>query len=238
MSAITPAEADGSRPANSTNFEAGRIRPSGRDAAGRSAVPRTAIRGTARCRHCLGACACVAAAICGIEGWADTNACWLVGAVVFSASVIASFLAFQRQDQMAMLNRLADVNTQGMARIDRDWARLPLPSCDLPDELLDTDRDLDLFGYASLFHWICRARTPWGIAEVGKWIAFPAEPAVIGRRQAAIRELSTDPEYRQRLEAAGSFVESLGERSARFGAWINNPRDERGFGRRSGSPEL
>ena len=87
--------------------------------------------------------------------------------------------------------------------------------------------DLDLFGRASLCQLVCRCATPWGLARVADWLTAPAEADTIAARQAAIRELAPRLDQRQRLEAAASFIERLGQRSERFAAWIQDRRDER-----------
>jgi len=171
--------------------------------------------------------ACAAAILAGLRFGVNANLCWLAGTATFLGAIISSLAAVKRQEEIESVERLADVNLRAVARIDRDWRRLPLPTFVLPDELLESAQDLDLFGHASLFHLICRARTPWGIEELGRWIASPPDPDTIRRRQRAIEELIPNLDFRQRLEATASFIESLEDRCERFASWLADPRDER-----------
>ena len=56
--------------------------------------------------------------------------------------------------------------------------------------------DLDLFGHASLFHFLCAAKTPIGIRILRDWLLEPALPAEIKLRQRAVAELAPHLELR------------------------------------------
>jgi hypothetical protein len=134
-------------------------------------------------------------------------------------------LLLRTQYKLEFAEQMAAVNAQAIARFDRNWNVAPVPDLPVPDDRAAFCADLDLFGHASLGQLVCRARTPWGLARVAGWLTVPAESDDVARRQGGLRELSPNLDYRQRLEAAASFVENLGPRSARFAAWIREPRD-------------
>jgi MutS domain V len=152
---------------------------------------------------------------------------WPTATICLLATIVCAPMIAKTEYDWRLTERLADVNFRSIARIDRDWQRLPVPNVAPADDLIDASRDLDLFGQASLCHLVCHARTPWGLRRLANWIAVAAERDVLTRRQEAVRELAPRLDYRQRLEAAASFVESLGERSERFAAWITDRRAER-----------
>jgi ABC-type multidrug transport system fused ATPase/permease subunit len=153
--------------------------------------------------------------------------CGLIAALAMLVAVVSTPLLLSRRHEIQFAARMAEVNARAMARIDRDWRRVPIPNATPPDDRLALSKDLDLFGHASLCQLICRARTPRGLERIANWIAVPAEADSVRRRQEAIRELTPRLEFRQRLEATASFVESLGDQSERFAAWIITRRDER-----------
>lgn len=156
-----------------------------------------------------------------------------LGLCAFAAGlgVLVAFLAtpllLKTQHDVEFAERLAEINSQSIARVDRQWRQVPVPNTVPPDDRRALCDDLDLFGEASLCQLVCRARTPWGLARVASWLTEPADAETIAERQTAIRELAPRLDERQRLEAAASFIERLGDRSARFAAWIKDRGDER-----------
>lgn len=62
--------------------------------------------------------------------------------------------------------------------------------------------DLDIVGPGSLFERIAVAHTRQGAETLARYLGAPADRAVVLERQAAVRELSTQVELRQELEAA------------------------------------
>jgi energy-coupling factor transporter ATP-binding protein EcfA2 len=128
----------------------------------------------------------------GWEQWAAAFAPF----VVFLAILPAHDRVIAAQGRAADLRRL---NEQGLARLDRDWDRLPLPS---PPPVGEGSlaRDLDLFGRASLFHLLGTAHSPTGRLALAGWLSEPAVPEEIVRRQGAVAELAPEVEMRQQLE--------------------------------------
>jgi len=153
--------------------------------------------------------------------------CGLIAALSILVAVVTTPLLLKRQYEIQFAERMAEVNLRSIARIDRDWQNVPLPNAAPPGDRLTISEDLDLFGHASLCQLICRARTPWGLERIANWITVPADADSLCRRQEAIHELIPNLDFRQRLEATASFVESLGGQSERFAAWITDRRDER-----------
>ncbi len=114
-------------------------------------------------------------------------------------------LRLRRQRQVAVLRQ---INEEGLARLDRDWDRLPLPTEPPRGDLPSLARDLDLFGRASLFHLLGTAHTPAAKALLRDRLAGrPAVAADIPDAQAAVAELAGELDLRQRLEAATRGLE-------------------------------
>ena len=99
---------------------------------------------------------------------------------------------------------------EGLARLDRDWERLPLPSEPPRDRSLPLARDLDLYGHASLFHLLGTAHTPAAKALLRDWLEGEAAPAEVRARQAAVTELAALLDFRQLLELTVRGMEAGG----------------------------
>jgi hypothetical protein len=66
--------------------------------------------------------------------------------------------------------------------------------------------DLDLFGRASLFQYLCDAQTPVGQDTLARWLQVPADADTIRARQAAVAELRADVDNRKAAAILGDFT--------------------------------
>ena len=95
---------------------------------------------------------------------------------------------------------------RGLAQLRDQWAG----SGETGERFLDSEhpyaRDLDLFGRASLFEFLSGARTRAGEDALAGWLLHAATPDEVLARQAAVRELQTRVNFRERLFCAGETV--------------------------------
>ena len=118
------------------------------------------------------------------------------------------------------------VTLRGIARLRRDWDRLPSadppPSVDLAHHPYALD--LDLFGRASLFQWLGPAATARGNFQLASWLLKAADPEVVRARQVAVTELSGLDDWREQLAAHGELARDArqGEIDAFLG-WAEGP---------------
>lgn len=126
----------------------------------------------------------------------------------------------QRQRRAAALR---DLNLEALHRIARDWERLAVPR--VPEDLAGDHRarDLDLFGRASLLQLLGTAHTPAGRLRLAGWLLQPAGPAEIALRQAAVRELAPETDFRQQLEVRTRPMESSPPDVEPFLRWAEGP---------------
>lgn len=134
----------------------------------------------------------------------------LAPAAAAAALAIFAALAVVHDRRLGGLRRAAElraINDEGLARLDRDWERLPQPAEPPRDRGLALARDLDLYGRASLFHLLGTAHTPAAKALLRDWLERGAPPAEVGARQAAVAELAPLLDFRQGLELAARGME-------------------------------
>jgi hypothetical protein len=129
---------------------------------------------------------------------------------VFAVLALVHDRCLRRLRRAEELRRIAG---EGLARLDRDWDRLPLPSEPPRDRSLPLARDLDLYGRASLFHLLGTAHTPAAKALLRDWLEGAAAPAEVRARQAAVAELAELLDFRQLLELAVRGMEAGGGRA-------------------------
>ena len=127
---------------------------------------------------------------------------------------IAAFVAFvvlvwQHRALRAVRERslaLAAINAEGVARVSRDWAKLPRRDDRLPDADHPYDADLDITGPSSLLHLIDTTTSAGGQARLRGWLLAPASVTTIRERQAAVAELAPRLDDRQELARHGRLA--------------------------------
>ncbi len=142
-----------------------------------------------------------------------TAAAWWLAGTLASTAWFVVLLAdhaslLQKKERLEGLRR---INTQALARLERDWSKLPPPV--VPAFVKDSvlAGDLDLFGHGSLFHLIGTTGTPQGRHTLGSWLVSPPGNAatVIPARQAAVMELAPALDLRQELELAAADLKTV-----------------------------
>ena len=121
-------------------------------------------------------------------------------AAALAAFIVLAAVHDRRLRELRRAEELRHIAEEGLARLDRDWDRLPLPSEPPRDRGLPLARDLDLYGRASLFHLLGTAHTPAAKAILRDWLEGAAPPAEVEARQAAVAELAGLLDFRQGLE--------------------------------------
>ncbi len=80
--------------------------------------------------------------------------------------------------------------------------------------------DLDIFGHASLYQFLNRTSSEMGGNALASWLLHPASPQIIAERQLAIKELATQTNWRQELQAFGAAKKIKKETQTRLQNWF------------------
>src|SRR5258708_21827369 len=101
--------------------------------------------------------------------------------------------------------RTVQFYARGMARLNGEWAGGGATG----DRYLDAypshvyARDLDLFGAASVFQYLCTAQTRAGEDTLASWLLEPAPVDQILARQMAVRDLASRLKFREQIASGG-----------------------------------
>ncbi|MDP7017996.1 MAG: hypothetical protein QGG36_19485 [Pirellulaceae bacterium] len=131
---------------------------------------------------------------------------------VAAGLVFAGFLAVVAadegvQEQIAETTQRRRYVDELAARAGRCWSEISEVEVEPPvGEAGCVAQDLDLFGHASVFQWLCQARTPLGIARLRRWLLEPAGEIEIRRRQAAVQTLAQLESWREQLAVRGRML--------------------------------
>ena len=174
----------------------------------------------------LGLVAIVAAVVLG-------NVLLIVAALAMGVGFFASLALHYRIDVAVRRAReLRALATEGLARLDRDWAVLPLRPA--PVEVPPSHpnaADLDLRGHASLEHLLGTPATPAGQSALMNWLLAPAELDTVVLRQQAVRELAPQLELREDFSLRGRLLDAR-QTQAGWEAFVAWAEDEPWLARR------
>ena len=119
----------------------------------------------------------------------------LTAASIVSGMLLLLFTWLIRQHnmvkkQLRFLNNSLAVTREYLARFSDDWQKLPEDGHDFSSHDRPQDTDLHIFGKASLYQYLCCARTTLGRRMLSHALTVTPPPAgIIRQRQAAVREL-------------------------------------------------
>lgn len=105
--------------------------------------------------------------------------------------------------------RAVDFYSAAISRLNGAWQGTGVWG----DEFREKDHpyaaDLDVFGRASVFEYLCAARTGIGRRTLAAWLLAPADPVTVRERQQAVDELAIRLELREALAVLGDDMPSL-----------------------------
>ena len=125
------------------------------------------------------------------------------------------------------LKKKIEINQQELRALQYDFSDF-----DNGKEYIDPSHlytfDLDIFGEHSLFQYINRTSTPIGKQRLANWFnAHLEEKEAIEQRQEAIRELSSELEFRQQFRLLGLLYKGKPSDTSEIKEWVNSPSDYR-----------
>ncbi len=115
-------------------------------------------------------------------------------------------------DRLRRARAAADYHHQEIERLEERWRSLPDVGADVAPSEADPESraraqlavDLDLFGPASVFQLLSRARTQHGRRTLAAWLTEPADAETVAARQVAVRALADAVELREALAVAAA----------------------------------
>src|SRR5204862_320264 len=97
------------------------------------------------------------------------------------------------------VDRAVTFYDHGTARLEDTWHGVGATGERFLSEDHLYSRDLDIFGHASLFQLLSRARTQLGEELLARWLSAPASVPTVRERQEAVAELREALDFREAL---------------------------------------
>lgn len=154
------------------------------------------------------------------DGWLYISVFAILPFILFVWLVKRHNFWFHRKD---FLKKKIVINEQELRAIQYDFSGF-----EDGEEYIDPGHlytfDLDVFGEHSLFQYINRTSTPVGKQHLADWFNRHLEnKEAIEQRQEAIRELSTELEYRQQIRLLGLLYKGKPADTTEIKEWADSP---------------
>ena len=164
--------------------------------------------------------AIVGAVIFWSDGWAFLFTFAILPFILFVWLVKRHNLWFYRKD---FLKKKILINEQELRAMEYDFSEF-----DGGDDFINPAHlytfDLDVFGEHSLFQYINRTSTPVGRQHLANWFnAHLEDKEAIEQRQQAVRELSSELDYRQQIRLLGLLYKGKPADIDEIKSWASSP---------------
>ena len=167
----------------------------------------------------------LAGAVLALLAWRSVVSVWWMLAPVAIFVWVA-----RRHDTVLRARELAirgiGFYERGLARLEDRWHGTGETGERFRDDHHVYANDLDLFGRGSLFELLSLARTRNGEAMLAGWLTAAADPPEIQARQAAVEELASALDFRERLALSGVNLK-VSVNTERLLAWAETPMASR-----------
>ena len=155
---------------------------------------------------------------------------WPLGWLYITASIILILIVFTRlifadlrnKTNIEKTRNLISINEDEIKILNHDYHHFPDGMEHTPNEHFYAN-DLDIFGKASLFQFINRTNSEMGSTLLGHWLLYPATSEVIVQRQLAVKDLSTQTQWRQELQSFGRQKKIQLSTQQRLQNWLLEP---------------
>ncbi len=164
--------------------------------------------------------------ICGsVDAWRSQTLLFIACGVVFFIFLVVAFVHEGIETNLDDKRVWLRLNRRSLARLQRDWSKLPVIDVGIPAEHSAFANDLDLFGSASLFQLIGGVGTPMGIQLFKHWILSVPDLQEVAQRQSAVGELRTADDFRDRLRFLCHRLAGSDDGPMRLREWSESPRE-------------
>lgn len=154
-------------------------------------------------------------AAAAVLGYYYVNAFWGTLALVVTVGLFALLVVKHQQivNERDRYTALVTINQRNVSRLTgQGWDEFAVDGGEFCDAGHPFSDDLNLFGPASLFQWLCTAYSWHGRGFLYNLLTAPdRDLAAIRRRQEAVRELAQELDFCQELEALGMNAPQLGQ---------------------------
>ncbi|MEP6596535.1 MAG: hypothetical protein ABJA71_11345 [Ginsengibacter sp.] len=145
-----------------------------------------------------------------------------IAAILHAGFVKIVFIDTDNNDAINHTNHLIKIADDELAALQNNYYHFAEGKQYINNEHLYAN-DLDIFGRASLFQYINRTNSEMGEQTLVNWLLHPANISTIKERQNAIKELTSQTEWRQELQAIGKEKQIALTTREGLQKWLSQP---------------
>lgn len=149
-------------------------------------------------------------------GWLCTTIACLLLLIFFTRLVFADL---KNKAAIEHTRFLATINENELKALQHTYYQFADGNEYMPKEHAYAN-DLDILGHASLYQYLNRTCSDMGSSTLAGWLLTPPDEKVILQRQAAIKELAAQTEWRQKLQAYGAAKKIQAVTLTRLQEWF------------------
>lgn len=152
----------------------------------------------------------------------------IASAVLIFVFIRLVYADIRTRDKIDHTLHLIHINEEELKALAGDYYDLPNGAQHIPKDHSYAN-DLDIFGRASIFQYINRTTSEQGSHQLSQYLKEPASIEMIAERQAAVKELTKDPQWIQDLQALGRKKTITISSQKRLNNWMKEPPVFSGF---------
>ena len=145
-----------------------------------------------------------------------------IAAILFIGFVKIVFIDIDNNAAIDHTNHLIKINEDESEALQHSYYHFAEGKQYIDNEHLYAN-DLDILGRASLFQYINRTNSEMGEQTLVKWLLHPADITTIQERQNAVKELTSQTEWRQEVQAIGKETKIALTTRERLQIWFSQP---------------
>lgn len=164
----------------------------------------------------------VIAVIAGFYFLWSINKLYAAGTTVIILAVFVRLIYKDLANRAAIkhLEHLIQINEEELAALSGRYYHFQNGGQFLPHDHFYAN-DMDIFGHASLYQFLNRTTSEPGAEKLAAWLLSPAIPEEIIKRQSAVKELRSLPEWRQQLQAIGKESSIKTDTLTKIKKWLS-----------------
>ena len=153
---------------------------------------------------------------------------YILAGLLFAGFTAAALYVEKLESELRRSRVQAKIHRESIARCERNWDKIEVPSFEVPPHLKAVSQDLDLFTNSSIYKLLGIVRTPLGTETLASWIQSGADPDEVALRQEAVKELKPRLDWREDFQLKCAQLSSSQANPKRFvewaktGSWFEN----------------
>ena len=157
------------------------------------------------------------------SAWGQQTIWWILSGLFFVAFIVVALIHEKMQADLKLATMLTRMHEESIARCQRNWSGVRDREIEIPPKFAPISKDLDLFGFSSLFKLLGITRTPLGTQTIRSWLIEGALADEVKLRQEAVAELRPEFAWREKFRISCEQLSGSQSGPSQFVQWSESP---------------